>query len=282
MSLSTLIRNPPVTQTEAQLGHLLHWWAVLKMVRSGDLTCSQQPFHLLHLPPPRSILSGKLGDHTEASLSKPWLSPRLAAPELPPPFPDKILEYKQRAHRREERAWSHPRNSMLAELAGADQAGWPWPRSLFWKLSISLPELPLLYCSHCLFPYFLTPAWGDSQQQVWVTHSSLPGLERHDNKQQPTRSSLHPTHPTKYDVECSCRHSYTRFYRPQARHMWEGLAGRVRSANPPWLGAHSCRKWALLCLPGATNRCGSWGSGWTWGWSSGLFSNHFIWPTSGR
>ena len=76
-------------------------------------------------PPPRSILSGKLGGHTEASLSKPWLSPRLAAPELPPPFPDKTLDYEQRAHRQEERAWSHPRNSMLAELARADQEGWP-------------------------------------------------------------------------------------------------------------------------------------------------------------
>ena len=40
-------------------------------------------------------------------------------------------------------------------------------------LSVSLPELPLLTCSHCLFPYFLTPTWGDGQQQVWVTHLFL-------------------------------------------------------------------------------------------------------------
>ena len=47
--------------------------------------------HLLLHPCPRSVLSGNLGDHKEASLSKCWLTPRLAAPEPPPPFPGKHL-----------------------------------------------------------------------------------------------------------------------------------------------------------------------------------------------
>ena len=115
------------------------------MVRSGDLTCSQQPFHLLHLPPPRSILSGKLGDHTEASLSKPWLSPRLAAPELPPPFPDKILEYKQRAHRREERAWSHPRTACLPSWLVQTRQDGPDP-------GVSSGSFPFPYLGYPSYP----------------------------------------------------------------------------------------------------------------------------------
>ena len=125
------------------------------MINSEDgqgwgLTCSQQPFlclstpllRPLHHPPPRSILSGKLGDHTEASLSKLRLSPSLAAPEPHPLFPGKTPEYEQRPHRLVERAWSHPSDSTLAKLTCVGQAGWSWPRGLFWKISISLPELP--------------------------------------------------------------------------------------------------------------------------------------------
>ena len=41
-------------------------------------------------------------------------------------------------------------------------------------------------------------------------------------------------------------------------------------------------KWGLLRQPGPRNRCRSSGSGWIWDCSSGLFSNHFNWPTSGR
>ena len=47
-----------------------------------------------------------------------------AALPPPPPFPGKTPEYQQRPHRREERAWSHPSDSMLAELAHVGQAGW--------------------------------------------------------------------------------------------------------------------------------------------------------------
>ena len=119
------------------------------MVRGEDSHAASSPssvstplLHPLHHPPPRSILSGKLGDHTEASLSKLWLSPRLAAPELHPLFPGKTREYEQRPHRLEERAWSHPSDSTLAKLTGAAKQDGPDPGGLFWKISISLPELP--------------------------------------------------------------------------------------------------------------------------------------------
>ena len=57
-----------------------------------------QPEALSHSPPPplpTRVLSGKLGDSTEASLSKRWLTPRLPTAKLHPPFPSKTLEYRQ-------------------------------------------------------------------------------------------------------------------------------------------------------------------------------------------
>ena len=49
------------------------------MVRGGDLHAASSPSTIstplppvLQPPSPRSILRGKLGDHTEASLNKPW------------------------------------------------------------------------------------------------------------------------------------------------------------------------------------------------------------------
>ena len=61
-------------------------------------------------------------------------------------------------YRLEERASSHASDSTLAELAPTGHAGWSWPRALFWKLSISLPKLPLLSGPPCLFSCFLTSA----------------------------------------------------------------------------------------------------------------------------
>ena len=82
------------------------------------LTCSQQPCH----PPthpitqlPLKVHSGKLGDPTEASLSKRWLTPRLVVPEPPPAFPAKTPEYEQRPHRLEGGAWSHPSDNTFAD-----------------------------------------------------------------------------------------------------------------------------------------------------------------------
>ena len=126
------------------------------MINSEDgqgwgLTCSQQPFTissplphpLLHPIPQGASSVGSWGTHRRPLLSKPWLSPRLAAPEPHPPIPGKIPEYAQRPHRLEESAWSHPSDSTLAKLALAGQAGWSCPRGLFWKLSVSLQELAL-------------------------------------------------------------------------------------------------------------------------------------------
>ena len=87
---------------------------------------------------------------TTRSLSKPWLSPRLAAPERHPTFPGQTPEYEQRPHRLEGRAWGRPSDSMLAELV--------LTQGLFRKPSIPLPELPLQSYSHCLFSCFLAPA----------------------------------------------------------------------------------------------------------------------------
>lgn len=74
------------------------------------------PTSLLYPTPPRSILSGKFGDPTEASLSKPWPSPRLAAPEPHPPFPGKTPGYEQRPHRLEGRDGAAPATACLPRV----------------------------------------------------------------------------------------------------------------------------------------------------------------------
>ena len=88
------------------------------------------PAALPHTPPPplpRRVLSGKLGDPMESSLSKHWLTFRPAIPEPHSPFTGKTLEYMQRPHRLEKSVWSHSSDTTLTELAPVGQAGWSWP-----------------------------------------------------------------------------------------------------------------------------------------------------------
>ena len=64
---------------------------------------------------------------------------------------------------------------MQADLVPAGQPGWSWPQALFWKLSISLPEVPLLFQPPLLFS-FLTWAWGEIPvASMGDTSSSLAG-----------------------------------------------------------------------------------------------------------
>ena len=141
------------------------------MINSEDgqgrgLTCSQQPFHHLHHltqappppPPSRSTLSVKLGDHTETSLSKPWLSPRLSAPE-PHLLPSQANPLNMSEHIT---GWRKglgatpvtaglPSWLLQARQDGLDPGG----------SSGSFPFPSLSYLSslgfHCLFSGFLTP-----------------------------------------------------------------------------------------------------------------------------
>ena len=60
-------------------------------------------------------------------------------------------------------------------MVPAGQPGWSWPRALFWKISISLPEVPLLSWSPLLFS-FLTSARGEIPTAgIGDTSSSLAG-----------------------------------------------------------------------------------------------------------
>ena len=60
-------------------------------------------------------------------------------------------------------------------MVPAGQPGRSWPRALFWKLSISLPEVPLLSRSPLLFS-FLTSARGEiPAASMGDTSSSLAG-----------------------------------------------------------------------------------------------------------
>ncbi|XP_059986686.1 zinc finger protein 792-like isoform X2 [Lagenorhynchus albirostris] len=55
--------------------------------------------------------------------------------------PGKTPEYVQGLESLQEGPWSHPSHSTQADMVPAGQPGWSWPRALFWKLSISLPEV---------------------------------------------------------------------------------------------------------------------------------------------
>ena len=166
----------------------------------------------------------------EASLSKPWLSPRRAAPEPHPSFPGKTPEYEQRPHRLEKRVWGHLSDTVLAEVV--------LTQGLFWKLSVPLLELPLHSCSHCLFSCFLTTTTprpqGDVQQQEWVTHRFLTWSRKDliTNSNCKAVSPAQPTHPAEYGLESSCRRSS-----PAYRDLSPGTPGRaglrLRGANPP-------------------------------------------------
>ena len=189
----------------------------------------------------------------EASLSKPWLSPRRAAPEPHPSFPGKTPEYEQRPHRLEKRVWGHLSDTVLAEVV--------LTQGLFWKLSVPLPELPLQSCSHCLLSCFLTTTTprpqGDVQQQEWVTHRFLT-WSREDlitNSNCKAISPAQPTHPAEYGLESSCRRS-SPAYRDSAQAPLEGLAGGSGGPTLPHQGSQ-LQKRALLCPPGARNRSGS-------------------------
>ena len=70
----------------------------------------------------------------------------------------------QGPHRLEERACSHPSDSTRATWAPARHTGRSWPRLLFWKLSIPLPELPVLSWPHCPF-LASSPLPGENFQQ---------------------------------------------------------------------------------------------------------------------
>ena len=107
--------------------------------------------HAASSPHTRSVLIAKLGDHEEASLRKCELSPRPAAAELFPPFPGKTPECVQGLESLDEGAWNHTSDNTQADLVPAGQPGWSWPRALFWKRSISLPEVPLLSWPRALF-----------------------------------------------------------------------------------------------------------------------------------
>ena len=183
----------------------------------------------------RSILSGKVGDPTEASLSKPWLGPRRAAPEPHPSFPGKTPEYEQRPHRLEKRAWGHLSDTTLAELV--------LTHGLFWKLSVPPPELPLQSCSHCLFSCFLTtttaPTTPGRLPTARMGDTPLPYLiyKRPDHKQ---RLQAQPAHSHRVWRRVQLQGSDTCSRRPQPRHTWKGWPG-LRSANPPPPGALSHR-----------------------------------------
>ena len=131
--------------------------------------------HAASSSPSMSVLIAKLGDREEASLSKCELSRRPAAAEFFPPFPGKTPESVQGLESLEQGPWSHTSDSTQADLVSAGQAGWSWPQALFWKLSISLPEVPLLYRPPLLFS-FLTSAWGEIETAgMGDTSSSLAG-----------------------------------------------------------------------------------------------------------
>ena len=230
-------------------------------------------------PHTRTVLIAKLGDRAKASLSKCELSPRPAAAELFPPFPGKTSERVQRLESLEEGPWGHTSESTQADLVPAGQEGWSWPRALFWKLSISLPEVPLPSRPPLLFS-FLTSARGEIPTTgMGDTSSSLAGgspatpaegpAEPHSHRA--THRAVGPTPSHQPSPETADRAenmasgtaagalaAWRRcLYSPQPRHTWGGLAGRVRlprSANPRPSGAQSCRKWALLHRPGPRNR----------------------------
>ena len=141
------------------------------MINSEDgqgwgLTCSQQLFHHLHhitqppppLPPIRNILSGKLGDHREASLSKPWLSPRLAAPE--PHLPSSQVKHLNMS--KDLTGW---RKGLGATPMTACLSSWLLqarqdvldPGSSSGSFLFPYLSYPSRRGFHCLFSCFLTP-----------------------------------------------------------------------------------------------------------------------------
>ena len=137
------------------------WWGIIS--------------HSASRPHATSVLIAKLGDRAEASVSKRGLSPRPAAAEMFPPFPGKTPEYVQGLESLEEGPWSHMSDSMPADLVPAGQPGWSWPWVLFWKLSISLPEIPLL-SRPPLLSSSLTSAQGEIPAAgMGDTSSSLAG-----------------------------------------------------------------------------------------------------------
>ena len=82
-----------------------------------------------------------------------------------------------------------------------------------------------------------------------------------------SRGSSWPRDPTR--VSCIAGYFIYQLSHQRSPTAWRGLfiktstqallgrAGQlIQSANPHPPGAHSCRKWVLLCLPGARNRCG--------------------------
>ena len=55
------------------------------------------------------------------------------------------------------------------------QPGWSWPRALFWKLSISLPEVPLLSRPPLLFSFHASVQGEIPTASMGDTSSSLAG-----------------------------------------------------------------------------------------------------------
>ena len=84
-----------------------------------------------------------------------------------------------------------PATARRPELVPAGQAGWSWPRALFWKLSISLPEVPLPSRPPLLFS-FLTSARGEIPAAgMGDTSSSLAGGSQATPAESPAEPHSH-------------------------------------------------------------------------------------------
>ena len=144
------------------------------MVRGGDLHAASSPStvstplpSVLQPPSPRSILSGKLGDHPEASLNKPW---QLLL---------NLIHPSQVRHLNTSKDLTGCRKGLGATPATASlrvglcrPGGMVLTQGLFWKLSVSY----LSYLSSPAPTAFsrasspLPSAWGDAQQQEQMTY----------------------------------------------------------------------------------------------------------------
>ena len=212
------------------------------MVRGGDLHTASSPStvstplpSVLQPPSPRSILSGKLGDHPEASLNKPW---QLLL---------NLIHSSQVRHLNTSKDLTGCRKGLGATPATAclrvglcRPGGMVLTQGLFWKLSVSYlsylsSPAPTAF-SHASSP--LPSAWGDAQQQEQMTYRfitwSRKDLITNSNRKAVSPAQLHTPRRVWRRVQLQALlHPLTE---TSAQAHLEGLAGRVGSANLPHQG----------------------------------------------
>lgn len=169
----------------------------------------------------------------------------------------------------------------------------------FWKFSIYLSGLPLLPWPPTPTAFFLSPPLSveNFQQQVQVIHLLPWQVAAEQLLRGPLRQATltvtvpYQPHPRLAGQQARLEVSPEvlllpggSVHSPGEAHLGR-LAGPVRLpelANCHPSGANGCRKWVLLCWPTPRNEYGFLRVRRNMGCSSGLFSNRFTWPTSGR